>query len=174
MEEINIAMQQIANECPTRIVSILKSRNYKNVYELYEFYEKTLCNYTSNYLFPNELVAFYPQIIERKSLKNIVCALSGQIIEKGSYYCTYHPFIEILSSKKVYTIKKKIKTSLEYIDYFPIDLYTYEQWYYKLKNAYFETNIENSIDFYHLSISCGEHCLEPYALRLSKTKKNKL
>lgn len=35
---------------------------------------------------------------------------------------------------------KKNSSSMGYQDYFPQDITSYEEWYYKLKNAYFTTN----------------------------------
>jgi hypothetical protein len=115
---------------------------------------------------------FYPQVIERHAKSEITCNLSGARIKKGSIYYTYHPFIEDLESSRVYTIKKNINAELSFMDFFPQDLFTYEDWYYKIKNAYYlkENNI---IDFYYLSSRCGESCLEPYLLNISKKKRKK-
>ena len=118
---------------------------------------KTLKNV---YQLPTRLV----NILNQRNYK------SGAQLKPGSCYYSYHPFIEDLQSGIVYTIKKKIKTSLEYLDEFPQDLVTYEEWYYRLKNSYYVTQ-NNNIDFYHLSIQCGENCLEPYALGLSKKRR---
>lgn len=91
---------------------------------------------------------------------------------KGSIYYTYYPFIEDLLTGRVYTIKKKINAELGFIDLFPQDLFTYEDWYYKVKNAYYQ-NDDSIIDFYYLSCELGESCLEPYLLGKSKKKRKK-
>lgn len=55
---------------PTRIANILKEKTYKDEQDFYETYENLLLEYTSYYLFPYRLIAFYPQVIERSSKKN--------------------------------------------------------------------------------------------------------
>ena len=170
--KLQILIKTLKNDyqLPTRLANILRQRNYKNEEEFYNLYEELLTRYTSNYLFPGKLMEFYPQIKERRAKNILICDLSGAQLKPGSCYYSYHPFIEDLQSGIVYTIKKKIKTSLEYLDEFPQDLVTYEEWYYRLKNSYYVTQ-NNNIDFYHLSIQCGENCLEPYALGLSKKRR---
>lgn len=117
-------------------------------------------------------MSFYPQLKERHATNDLICNLSGAKIKKGSIYYTYHPFIEDLQTGRVYTIKKKINAELGFIDLFPQDLFTYEEWYYKVKNAYYQKE-DNIIDFYYLSCELGESCLEPYLLGKSKKKRKK-
>lgn len=164
--DINKLLEEL--ELPVRIVNILKDMKFYSEESFYKYVEKLLLEYTSKYLFPNKLVSFYPQIRERKASKELICHLSGSIIKKGSVYYTYHPFIEELESGRVYTIKKDINAELGFVDCFPQDLFTYEEWYYKVKNAYF--NEDDKIDFYALSCHCGDNCLQPYLLGKSKKK----
>ena len=56
-------------------------------------------------------------------------------------------------------MKKRIIAEVGYQDLFPQDITTYEEWYYKVKNAYYDTNSNDIIDFYLLSCECGESCL---------------
>ncbi len=118
-------IQDIAKEydLPVRIVNILKSKNFKNEKDFYKVLEDILIKYTSNYLFPNHLISFYPQLRERKASKDFSCDLSGIPIYMGKTYYTYHPFMEDLKSGRVYTIKKEIKTCLDYIDELPQDYF---------------------------------------------------
>ncbi len=155
---------------PSRILHILEEKDYDTEDHFFENFNRTVLEYTSHYLFPNRWIAFYPQVVEHHAICDTLCNISGAIIKKGSFYCTYHPFMEDLVSGRVYTIKKKINAEYSFMDYFPKDLVTYEEWYYRIKNAYYEEN-DSIIDFYNLSISCGEHCLEPYALGPSKKRK---
>ena len=80
--------------------------------------------------------------------------------------------MEDLETGRVYTIKRNINAEISFIDCFPQDLFTYEQWYYKVKNAYYDKQ-DSGVDFYHLSCECGENCLEPYLLAQSKKKRKK-
>lgn len=167
---INNLLKEI--DIPTRIVNSLKLMNFYSEESFFKEVDKLVLAHTSHYLFPNELVSFYPQVREYHATCDLICHLSGAKIKKGSVYYTYHPFIEVLNSGRVYTVKKMINAELGFIDYFPQDLFTYEEWYYKLKNAYYPKE-DNIIDFYYLSSVCGENCLEPYLLGQSKKKRKK-
>lgn len=156
---------------PIRFVNILKNENFYSEESFFEKLEELYLEYESHFLFPNRLIAFYPQIIEKVASHDITCNLSGAKIKAGSFYCTYHPFMEDIENGRVYTIQKRINAELGFIDYFPQNLVTYEDWYYKLKNAYYRT--DDIIDFYFLSRECGENCLEPYSLGISKKKRKK-
>ncbi len=154
---------------PSRLLNILKTMQFSSEEKLFEEVDQLILSYTSHYLFPNCLIAFYPQLHEHHASYDISCNISGAVIKKGSIYYTYHPFMEDLKSGRVYTIKKKICVEYSYIDLFPQDLFTYEEWYYKLKNSYYQH--DDIIDFYNLSVSCGEDCLEPYQLGFHKKRK---
>lgn len=154
---------------PVRLMNILVQKDFYSEEDFYKEVDKLTLEHTSYYLFPNRLISFYPQVIERCAKREITCNLSGARIKEGSFYYTYHPFMEDLKSGRVYTISKKIHAELSYIDYFPQNLFTYEEWYYKLKNAYYEH--DDIIDFYFLSRECGENCLDPYLLNISKKKR---
>ena len=158
-------------DLPVRLINNLKNNTFYNEESFFKEVEKIYIEHTSHYLFPNTLISFYPQVREQRASSELTCDLSGAKIKKGSLYYTYHPFMENLINGKVYTIKKMIKAELSFIDLFPQDLFTYEEWYYKLKNAYYID--DDIIDFYNLSISCGENCLEPYLLGKSKNKRKK-
>lgn len=166
--DISYLLQEL--DLPVRLLNILKSKHFYSVDSFYQAVEELTQQYTSHSLFPNELVSFYPHVKERMARKDLICHLSGAYIRKGSFYYTYHPFIQNLVTGKVYTIQKKICTELAYIDYFPQDLLTYEEWYYRVHNAYCESD-NGPIDFYLLSCECGEDCLDLYPLGKAKRKK---
>lgn len=166
--DINSLLETV--DLPVRLLNILKSDDFYSEEAFYKMVEQLTLQYTSQYLLPNQLVSFYPQVKERRASTNLICNLSGSIIRKGSFYYTYHPFLENLNTGKVYTIHRNIRAELGYIDYFPQDLFTYEDWYYRLKNAYYEDN-DDVIDFYFLSRECGEDCLNLYPLGRSKGRK---
>lgn len=170
MELININefLQKENIVLPLRMINRLKEKQYDSELKLYRAIETIALEYTSQLLFPHSYVAFYPQVVQYKASFRMTCQLSGAPIQKGeSYYC-YWPFIQNLSNSKVYTISKKIKSSLGYIDYFPQTLSEYEDWYYKLKNAYYSHS--DVIDFYNMSVECGENALDLIELHKQKRK----
>lgn len=169
---INIAPLLSEMDLPIRLLNILRKRHFHSEESFYNNVEQLILQYTSRYLFPNQLVSFYPQVKEKKANRNLECHLSGASIKRGSFYYTYHPFIENLETGKVYVIKKKICAELAYIDYFPQDLFTYEEWYYRMHNAYYE-NDNSIVDFYLLSRECGESCLDLYPLAQRKSRRKK-
>ncbi len=67
--------------------------------------------------------------------------------------------------------EKRIIAEASYQDCLPQDIATYEEWYYKVKNAYYNTSSDDIIDFYLLSCECGDSCLELYQLGQSKKRK---
>lgn len=154
---------------PVRIKNILLNNKFYSENSFFKMVDKLVIEHTSHFLFPDNFVSFYPQVREYSASRDLVCDLSGAIIKKGSLYYTYHPFMENLNTGSVYTIKKCIRSELGYIDIFPQDLFTYEEWYYKLKNAYYFN--DDKIDFYQLSCKCGDDCLEPFLLRYSRNRK---
>lgn len=158
-------------EIPTRLINILKDMTFYSEDAFFQMADTLALEHTSHYLFPNRFISFYPQVMERYANNNLTCNLSGVKIKKGSLYYTYHPFMEDLQSGRVYTISKKIVAEASFVDLFPQDLFTYEEWYYKITNAYYQN--EDVIDFYFLSKECGESCLDPYLLGLSKKKRKK-
>ncbi len=158
-------------EIPTRLINILKGMTFYSQDAFFQIADTLALEHTSHYLFPNRFISFYPQVVERHATHSLTCNLSGAKIKKGSLYYTYHPFMEDLQSGRVYTISKKIVAEASFVDLFPQDLFTYEEWYYKIKTAYYQN--EDVIDFYFLSRECGESCLDPYLLGLSKKKRKK-
>lgn len=148
---------------PRRLVNRILDKKFYNELKLYKYIEKLILEHTSNFLFPNHYIAFYPQVEEHKASKDTICNLSGSVIKKGEKYYCYHPLIENLDNNKIYTISKKVKASLGYQDKFPMTLSHYEEWYYKLKNAYY--NQTDEIDFYLLSIECGDTAFEVMELK---------
>lgn len=158
-------------DLPVRFVNKLRNYSFYSEEEFLKKVDELYFEYSSHFLFPNRLMAFYPQVIERVASKELTCNLSGARIKVGSFYYTYHPFIEDIKSGRVYTIRKKINAELGFIDYFPQNLHSYEEWYYKLKNSYYQNG--DIIDFYFLSRECGENCLDPYLLGVRNINRKK-
>lgn len=157
---------------PVRIANILKEKHFSSEDEFYQYYEKLLLSYTSFYLFHGQLIDFYPIIKERTATKDFSCHLSGVKIKQGSPYITYHPFVENLENKRVYVTKREIKSLPEFSYDLPKDIFAYEDWYVKLKNCYqYEMTNGGGVDFYNLSVECGNSCLDLYPLNLSRKRK---
>lgn len=171
MEPINISSLLKEFDLLIRITNYLKKQNFYSEKSFYDTVSKLVLEHTSNYLLPNHIVAFYPQILERKANSDLTCNLSGSKIKKNSNYYVYYPFIESLNNGRCYTLKRRIIAEVGYQDYFPQDIATYEEWYYKVKNAYYNASSDNIIDFYLLSCQCGDSCLELYQLGQSKKRK---
>lgn len=153
---------------PIRIQHLLKSKSFQSIEEFYQYYEHIYLLYCSTLLFPNSFVAFYPTIEERIASKSFSCHLSGALIKKGEEYLSYHPFIENLHTHRVYVTNKDIKACTEFYSMFPQTIGMYEEWYRKLKNSYYEPQDSNTIDFYNLSVECGDTCLDLCPLRSRK------
>lgn len=142
---------------PIRLKNIIKQKEFKSELQFYNYLEELINKYTSIYLFPNNYVAFYPYLISHKASSTITCDISNAKINIGSNYISYRPLIENLTTNTTYTINKTIKAEPYYYDYFPQTLCDFEIWYQKLIN--FEYCNDDIIDFYNISINCGDNCL---------------
>lgn len=172
-EPINIENLLKEEDLPIRFVNILRNERFYSVDSYFKRVQELYLQYTSSFLFPNRLMAFYPQLKENNATRELTCNLSGAKIKKGSVYYTYYPFIEDIKNGRVYTVSKRINATLDYVDYFPKSLIEYEEWYYKIKNSYFNCDDSGPIDYYFLSVECGEDCLEPKLLGISKSRRKK-
>ena len=66
----------LQNMClPVRIMNVLKSKKFFSEKEFYDEVLLLTSQYTSHYLFPNDMVAFYPQVLEKIALKDMMCYL---------------------------------------------------------------------------------------------------
>ena len=98
LEPIDITPLLMDIDLPVRLVNILKKETFYSVESFYKAVEDLRLKYMSSYLFPNSYVSFYPQVKERHATTNLTCCLSGSIIQKGSLYYRYSPFIENLKT----------------------------------------------------------------------------
>ncbi len=169
LEPIDITSLLEEIDLPIRLVNRLKIETFYSVESFYKTVENLKLKYISSYLFPNTYVSFYPQVRERHAMTDLTCCLSGGIIKKGSLYCSYSPFIENLERGGVYTIFKRLHVESYYVDYLPQDLFTYEEWCYRIENCYYE-NSDGPIDFYFLSRQLGDNGLALHRLGKSKQK----
>lgn len=87
---------------------------------------------TSNYLFPGNQIFFYPQIKETHARKITTCNFSGALIYPGSLYINYKFFLENLTTKEIYVLKKPLKVELGYRDDLPTTIQALDDFAFKL------------------------------------------
>lgn len=95
----------------------------RKYYQLLEYEQEN----RSNYFFPNDFIAFYPNISEQKCRKEIICDFSGARISKGQLYISYRPLIENLDRKETYVLKRTIKCDTFYGDILPKNMFELER-----------------------------------------------
>ena len=125
--------------------------NSKSLIENYYRISSVCQEHVRLFLFPGHDMILYPKVTYRHATKTIWLHLGDYKIEKGDPYCVYRPLIEDLTTNKKYVLKKSLFASLDCVDLFPQDFRTFEEWDYKLQNAYFNPSELNGIDFYEFS-----------------------
>lgn len=89
----------------------------------------------SDYVFSGEKVIYYFNPKYRRSKKNFTCPVNGQVYTKGELAFIFKPFIYLPDKKEVYTIKE-IKASSYEDDFFPDNINSFDDFYYKIENSY--------------------------------------
>ena len=141
----------------------------KSIEEILFEIEQYTESITSEYLFDNNIIKFYPNIKEAKASKPIVCHFSGGIIKKGSLYCCYRPFLHNIDTNQKFVLKKTIKVEEGYKDYLPVSIKDFERFIYNLDNAY-TLDSNNDLDFYSINCNLGDWSL----LELKNKSKRKV
>lgn len=106
---------------------------------------------TSQYLFPNNKIKFYPCIREFKTKKTILCDFSGSLIFTNSYYYLYRPLLQNLDDGKRYVLQRSIKVDPSYGEYLPNTFKDFEQFIYNLENAYTSLANNDILDYYSIA-----------------------
>ena len=119
-------------------------------------------SYTSKYLFDNSIVFVYPKIKELIAAKNYKCDFSGFRIYKGNTYYRCKIFIENITDKSVY-VTKELCISEDYIDYFPTDIESLDDFLYRIDSCYDRDDEE----YYIMSVNMSDTHL---GLKLLKKK----
>ncbi len=161
------------------IKSILKTKFGKKVLDseyynidncsLNYLYNKLLCleqEHCSNYFFSGDTVLFYPYLKESKSKNYIVCNYSGSVINAGSYYITYRPFLHNISNNKRYVLEKSFKCETGYLHNLPNNLYEFEEVQFKIM-----ASEETRDEYYDILCNYGDFNLKElkYQKKLVKT-----
>ncbi|MCI8347477.1 MAG: hypothetical protein HFJ12_06005 [Bacilli bacterium] len=141
-------------------IDVEKKLNNLSEEERYGILQLYYANNQSGYYFPNDLVAFYPQMKEQKASKEIVCNISETIISKGSCYINYRPILENLNTHEVYVLKRTIKCLPYYSDILPVNIRGLEH----LNDMIINT----SIDSCDLNLECLRHYGEIKLLKLKR------
>lgn len=89
----------------------------------------------SDYVFSGEKVIYYFNPKYRRSKKNFTCPVNGQVYTKGELAFIFKPFIYLPDKKESYTIKE-IKASSYEEDFFPNNINSFDEFYYKVENSY--------------------------------------
>lgn len=131
--------------------------------ELMELISSEEFSATSTWYFPGDLCCFYPKVMEYKSKSTQVCDISGALIQAGSLYYTYRPFLENLTRKRKFVLKRTIKAEIGYYDFFPKSLIEFENLACNLASG----SCQGEYDYYDLSKRIGE------TLPLKELKKRK-
>lgn len=143
---------------------VLEELESKSQYEQYELLQQYYLKNTSNYYFPNDLIAFYPHIIERRASRDIVCDISEVIISKGNYYINYRPLLENLNTKKTYVLKRTICCSLCYGNMLPTNILELEDLNSRIRNP----NTDND----KINLEGLRYYGEMKLLKLNKNRRN--
>ena len=108
---------------------------------------------TSKLFFPDDLVLLYPNIKEQRTKRIITCNFSGGLIYPGSIYINYRPFIENITTKEKYVLKKTLKVETGYANNLPTNISELEE----LQTNILLEKIDSytGIDYSHLSQSVG-------------------
>lgn len=149
---------------PLRLYNYAKDKKFKNLDDFYQYLTILFENYTSRYLFPGDLVCFYPSIRESKASKPISCHISGAKIVENELYYSYRPLLDNLTSGKVYTIQHTLKVSIGYYDCLPQTLGQFEE---LCSNFQLGLSSEN-VDYYDFQVNAGDNAL--HLKKLSKKK----
>lgn len=82
--------------------------------------------YTSEIIFPGDLIRFYPNIKEQRAKTYITCDFSGGIIYPGSLYVNYRPLLDNISTGERYVLRRTIKVESGYYHELPTSISEFE------------------------------------------------
>lgn len=136
LEEIFSTKSESAVEKYYQLLASLKSTSIsRDIVDYYEghsidfIYRKIVeeeQSYTSDILFPGDLVILYPNIKEQRSKNFITCDFSGGIIYPGSFYVNYRPMLDNITTKTTYVLRRTIKVETGYASELPTSIAEFE------------------------------------------------
>lgn len=143
--------------------------DYESLEEISFNIDQYLQSITSEYLFPNHVVNFYPTVKELKARKTIQCDFSSSLIFKNSHYYLYRPLLQDLNNGKRYVLKRSIKVEIGYDEYLPKTFTDFEQFIYKLDNSYSLHTSDKQVDYYTIARN-----IKDWSLLELKSKRSKI
>lgn len=139
--------EEIIKDIPQELYS-----NYKPIFIMLEEMDILEANHYSEYVFPEDKVNFYPNLKIVKTKNAFTCPISSSIINKGSECITYKPFLFLPNKKEAYVLKKAIKASTYYENFFPTNIKEFDEFAYKVNNSYTLNNEE----YYNFNCNYGD------------------
>lgn len=133
LDEYNELLKMINSQ---NLNAYLLERCSKSIMELEEKFCEINHNFESTYLFPGHIVLMWSSIKELKALKMHICNFSGALIYPGSYYLSYRLFLENLTTKTAYCLRKPIELEAGYESILPETLAQLDSFAYNLEHAY--------------------------------------
>lgn len=103
-------------------------------------------NEKSTYAFPGEYVKYYSNLKYGKVVKPFLCPVSSEIVSKGKEEVLWAPVFWLPNKNEFYCLSKKIRALSYYDDFFPTDISSFDEFYFKVNNAY-ELGFEDYYDF---------------------------
>lgn len=119
----------------------------------YSLFNQMKLELTSEYLFPGDLINYYPIIQTGTASKDYLCAITGSIIKNKSSYEQFKAFLYNLNKKTSY-VSKTIRYEIGSFNP-PNTLHEFENFIYKVTNAY-QYNFE---EYYNISTNIGDNFL---------------
>lgn len=102
-----------------------------NYYNLEQIYNESI----SGHLFPGDQVRYYPIVEEFKAKVKHTCAISGAIINPGSYYEQFKAILNNVSQHKSF-VSTKIRYERGSDFRVPASLHEFEDFCYRLERSY--------------------------------------
>jgi len=79
-----------------------------------------------------------------------LCAVSGCVLKKGTYVINWKPFFWLSELNSSYVLSRTIRCNTYYEDYLPLDIKSFDDFYFKLEHSY-ELGLE---EHYSFSVNC--------------------
>lgn len=133
--------------------------NYYNI-------EQSASSLISEYLFSGDKVIYFPITESFKASKKHICAISGNVINPGSYYEQFKAILYNCSQNKSY-VSKKIRYITGEDFKIPTDLHEFEELCYYLDHAY-----ELSLEYYY-NITSNIRGMSLQRIKYKNQKKSK-
>lgn len=111
---------------------------------------------TSNYIFSGERLIYYPNIKFRTVFKPFLCPVSSQTVSRGEEGLVWDPLFWLPDKKSVYVLSKAIRAHYCYADFFPSDVTSLDDFWFRVNNAY-ELGLD---DYYNFSCNVGSLSLK--------------